>query len=36
MLYDVLSLKELAVLSGSVRKQEIHKCCKQVVVAEAI
>lgn len=31
MLYDVLSLKELALLSGSARKQEIQKCCKQVV-----
>lgn len=34
VLYDVLSL---AVLSGSVMKEEIHKgCCKQVVVARGI
>lgn len=31
MLYDVLSLKELALLSGSARKQEIQKRREQVV-----
>ncbi len=36
-LYDLLWLEELAVLSGSVMKEEIHKgCCKQAVFAQGI
>lgn len=37
MFYDLFSLKELAVLSASVMKEEIRKgWCKQAVVAQCV